>query len=440
MSALAGDWSHRRADLLGTRFVRGVLGDWKPKIAFTWKPAHGGRVDQVRTFGDTLVVVTMPPGPLGWTHAVVHLLDGRTGKEKATRRLPDPAPVGALAVGPRAIHVAVAGDSVAPHHYALERETLRPLRRTALPLVTAGLEDDVLDLWAPSDDRVAFEVELGAERARRFGWVDLASRRGSLRAHEAGLAVGDRGGPPRDGAISGEYLVVAMPSIDGPPVTPAALVRMGLRDVNESVEVARSSATPPEGAWIPSSLEQPCVASAVVGGESSVTGAFAAFAPDAEGDVDIEVQTIDRATSVVRQRHDVRLSGAPTRALSGFRAVRTPTGQLLLQPNVVGGASWGLALKLPSGAGAPDGLMLGARGSQLAFGADDAFVVVREKAAGVVTLTALEAGSGGGLQGRRARTQWAFDVPEMGDGVVVYAGVPGIVLRSTKGLAVVSAS
>lgn len=440
MTALAGDWTHRRADLLGTRFVRGALGDWKPKVAFHWKPAHGGRVDQVRLFGDTIVVVTMPPGPPGWTHALVHLLDGRSGKEKAVRRLPDPAPVGALAVGPRAIHVAVAGDSVAPHHYALDRETLRPLRRTALPLVTSGLEDDVLDLWAPSDDRVAFEVELGAERARRFGWVDLASRRGSLRPHEAGLAAGDRGGPPRDGAISGEYLVVAMPSIEGPPVTPAALVRMGLGEVNEGNEHGRTSALPPEGAWVPSSLEEPCVASAVVGGESSVTGAFASFAPEGANELVVEVQTIDRATSVVRQRHEAPMGPAPARAFAGLRAVRTPAGQLLLQPVVAGGAAWGLALKLPSGAGAADGVLLGARGTQLAFATEDAIVAFREKAAGVVTLTALDAGASGGLQGRRAKAQWAFDVPEMGDGVVAYAGVPGIVLRSTRGLTVVTAS
>jgi hypothetical protein len=85
-------------------------------------------------------------------------------------------------------------------------------------------------------------------------------------------------------------------------------------------------------------------------------------------------------------------------------------------------------------------VLLGARGTQLAFATEDALVAVREKAAGVVTLTALDLGASGGLQGRRARTQWAFDVPEMGEGVVVYAGVPGIVLRSSKGLTVVSAS
>jgi hypothetical protein len=437
MSALVGDWTHRRGDLRGTRFVRGAVGDWKPKVAFTWRPAHGGRVDQVRLVGDAILVVSMPPGPPGWTHALVHVLDGKTGKERAVRRLPDPAPVGAIAIGPRAVHVAVAGDAVAPYHYALDRETLRPIRRSALPLTTSGLEDDVLDLWAPSDDRVAFEVELGAERARRFGWVDLPTRRGALRPHAAGLAAGDRGGPPRDGALSGEYLVVAVPAIAGPPVTPAGLARMGLAEVSDALEGARASSLPPESVWVHSTLERPTVACAVVGGESSVTGVFAAVAADGDSDLDVEVQTIDRATSVVRHQLVARMAGAPGKTFGGFRAVRTPDGSLFLQPVLVGGPAWGLALKVGSGAASPDGVLLGARGSQLAFGTDDALVVVREKAAGLVTLTALDANAGGGLQGRRAKALWALDVPEVGDGVAVYAGPAGVVLRSSKGLTVV---
>jgi hypothetical protein len=438
MSTLVGDWTHRRADLSGSRFVRGAVGEWKPKVAFTWKPAHGGRVDQVRLAGELLIVVTMPPGPPGWTHALVHVLDAKTGKERAVRRLPDPAPVGAIAVGPRALHVAVAGDAVAPYHYALERESLRPLRRTALPLTTSGLEDDVLDLWAPSDDRVAFEVELGAERARRFGWVDLATRRSSLRTHEAGVASGDRGGPPRDGAVCGEHLVVPVPSLEGPPVTPAGIARMGLAEVNDAPEGVRASALPPEGVWVRSSLERSVVASSVVGGESSVTAVFAALAGDGEGDLDVEVQTIDRATSVVRHQSVSRLNGAPARAFSGFRAVRVPSGALFLQPAVAGAPAWGLALKVVNGGAAADGVLLGARGSQLVFGTDDALVVVREKAAGIVTLTALDANAGGGLQGRRAKALWAFDVPEVGDGVAVYAGQAGVVIRSSRGLSVVA--
>lgn len=438
MSALSSDWTHRRVDLLGSRFLRGTVADWKPKVAWSWRPSHGGRVDQVRTVGDLIVVVTMPPGPPGWTHAMVHLVDGKTGKERVSRRLPDPAPVGALAVGPRSVHVAVAGDAVAPYHYALERDSLRPQRRTVLPLVTTGLEDDVLDMWAPSDERVAFEVELGAERSRRFGWVDLPSRRGSLRAHDAGLAAGDRGGPPRDCAISGEYLIIPVPGIDGPPATAPGAQRMSVAEVGEGSEGSRGSSAPAEGIWFRSSLDHTSAATTVVGGESSVTCAFAALASDTEGELLVEALTIDRATSVVRQRHVARMSGAPSRTFSGFRAVRMPSGQLFLQPNVVGGLAWGLALKLPNGAGAPDGVLLGARGTSLCFGTDDALVVLREKAAGIVTLTALDTQSVGGLQGRRAKSFWSFDVPDSGEGVAVFAGQPGIVLRSTKSLTLIT--
>ena len=96
---------------------------------------------------------------------------------------------------------------------------------------------------------------------------------------------------------------------------------------------------------------------------------------------------MDRSTSVVRQRHFARMSGAPARAFSGFRGVRTPAGNLYLQPVVLGGASWGLALRLSSGAGAQEGVLLGPRGVNLCFGTDDALVVLREKAAGMFAHT-----------------------------------------------------
>ena len=147
---------------------------------------------------------------------------------------------------------------------------------------------------------------------------------------------------------------------------------------------------------------------------------------------------MDRSTSVVRQRHFARMSGAPARAFSGFRGVRTPAGNLYLQPVVLGGASWGLALRLSSGAGAQEGVLLGPRGVNLCFGTDDALVVLREKAAGIVTLAALDAQSTGGLQGRRAKSLWALDVADAGEGVVAYAGPPGIVLRSTKAVSLVA--
>ena len=92
-SVILGDWTHRRGDAGGARAVPAEIDRPRPAVAWSWRPEHGGRVDQVRVAGTTVIVATMmprdPKAPR-WEHAVVYALDAHTGIEIARRVLPDP--------------------------------------------------------------------------------------------------------------------------------------------------------------------------------------------------------------------------------------------------------------------------------------------------------------------------------------------------------------
>src|SRR5580698_2344101 len=100
-SVILGDWTHRRGDAGGGRTVPAEIDKPRPTIAWSWTPEHGGRVDQVRVVGSTVVVATMMPrdsNAPGWEHAVIYVLDAVSGVEVARRVLPDAVPVAAMAV------------------------------------------------------------------------------------------------------------------------------------------------------------------------------------------------------------------------------------------------------------------------------------------------------------------------------------------------------
>src|SRR5947209_4076338 len=96
---ILGDWTHRRGDAGGTRAVSSDVGRAKPEVAWTWRPDHGGRVDQVRIAGTCVYVATMAPvddAAPGWEHATIYAIDVETGRVLASRALPDPMPVAAM--------------------------------------------------------------------------------------------------------------------------------------------------------------------------------------------------------------------------------------------------------------------------------------------------------------------------------------------------------
>src|SRR5271165_6910476 len=95
-SAILGDWTHRRGDPGGGRTISAEIDRPRPSVAWVWTPEHGGRVDQVRVVGSTIVVATMmprDPNAPAWEHAEIYLLDASSGVEIARRSLPDPVPV-----------------------------------------------------------------------------------------------------------------------------------------------------------------------------------------------------------------------------------------------------------------------------------------------------------------------------------------------------------
>jgi hypothetical protein len=100
-SVILGDWTHRRGDAGGARAVPAEIDRPRPSVGWSWRPEHGGRVDQVRVTGSTIIVATMMPRDTKaprWEHAVVYVLDAHTGIEMARRVLPDPVPVAAMVV------------------------------------------------------------------------------------------------------------------------------------------------------------------------------------------------------------------------------------------------------------------------------------------------------------------------------------------------------
>src|SRR5579862_5594746 len=121
-SLIRGDWTHRRGDPGGTRAIAAEIDRPRPAIAWSWRPDHGGRVDQVRVAGSRVLVATMVPGDPsapGWEHAVAYALDARTGAQTARRQLPDPVPVAAMVVQDETLHVVATRRSEPIHWYAL---------------------------------------------------------------------------------------------------------------------------------------------------------------------------------------------------------------------------------------------------------------------------------------------------------------------------------
>ncbi|MBV9949294.1 MAG: hypothetical protein JOZ69_20765, partial [Myxococcales bacterium] len=136
-SVILGDWTHRRGDPGGARAVPAEFDKPRPSIAWTWRPEHGGRVDQVRVVGQSVVVATMmprDPNAPGWEHAVIYALDIRTGAELARRPLADPVPVAAMVVEGGLVHVVATRRGEPIFWYALSPADLVPQHRRIVNL------------------------------------------------------------------------------------------------------------------------------------------------------------------------------------------------------------------------------------------------------------------------------------------------------------------
>ena len=160
-SVILGEWTHRRGDRGGLRAVAAEIERPRPSVAWSWRPEHGGHVDQVRIVGQNVLVATMMPRDAsapGWEHAVVYAIDARTGVEVARRVL---AGSGARRRDGRR------GGRPARRRHAPGRADLlvRPLAgrpRAPAPSHRSPLaagHDDVLEAWAAPDGGLWLELE-----------------------------------------------------------------------------------------------------------------------------------------------------------------------------------------------------------------------------------------------------------------------------------------
>src|SRR4051812_15670832 len=163
---ILGAWTHRRGDVGGARSVSADVTRGRPRIAWSFRPAHRGRVDQVRIAGDLVYVATIGPSDpvaVGWEHATIYALEASTGRVVAERSLPDPVPVAAMIADGDVLHVLPTRQGEPVFWYALDAFDLRPKHRRPLLLDVASIDQgarwDVLDAWASADGGVWLELD-----------------------------------------------------------------------------------------------------------------------------------------------------------------------------------------------------------------------------------------------------------------------------------------
>ena len=173
----------------GARAIPAEIDKPRPVVAWTWRPEHGGRVDQVRIAGQNVVVATMmprDPSAPGWEHAVLYAIDTRTGGEVARRVLPDPVPVAAMVVESGVLHVVATRRGEPVFWYALAPADLVPAHRRIVGL--ASSPDDVLEAWASPDGGLWLELETAtasdSSHGLAYAFADAAGEGPATCRHE----------------------------------------------------------------------------------------------------------------------------------------------------------------------------------------------------------------------------------------------------------------
>src|SRR5215472_2311742 len=204
---ILGDWTHRRGDGGGARSVSADVKRAKPRVAWTWAPPRGSRIDQVRIAGGRVFVATAEPSDPdapGWEHAVIFALDAGRGRPTAVRALPDPVPVAAMVLESDSVHVVATRPGEPIFWYALRTGDLLPQHRRTISLVEERA--DVLDAWASSDGGLWLEVEGGAQQSTSFVYVPIAEPGARLRDVDG--ATRNAGSGPCDAACMDRTLYV----------------------------------------------------------------------------------------------------------------------------------------------------------------------------------------------------------------------------------------
>ena len=433
---LLGDWTHRRGDPGGSRYVAADVAHAKPEVAWAWKPPHGGRVDQVRIAGRTVFVAAMA-APLadapGWEHATIYALDADTGRVVASRALPDPAPVAAMLVEAGLVHVVATRRGEPILRYALDVSDLAPKLRRTIDLDRDGRREDVLDAWSSPDGGLWLELEgaQGATGGRAYAFVGAQDGAAVTQTHLEDVAAADWGAPARDACCAGQVLFV-----------PVASTRPILWRVEQKAAAPLAMAglaplvAPSSEAWARTDVDGPRARLHALVSEGLVHAV--AIAVDAERDdrAVMELLAVDSTSGTMRWRSP--LHRTPLRATlgDGARLARRGNGEVLVQALDAEGAPATDLVCMREG----DDLGSVALGNGKRFVLDAALgelaLAHHEAKSGKVTVGAFEIDREGRLLGgRRSVMRWSFDVDDLGGATTVYAGAGHIVVRGARGIA-----
>jgi hypothetical protein len=402
----------------------------RPAVVWSWRPEHGGRVDQVRVAGTTVIVATMmprdPKAPR-WEHAVVYVLDAHTGIEIARRVLPDPVPVAAMVVEDGVVHVISTRKGEPIFWYALTPAELVPVHRRIVAVADGLQHDDVLDAWATPDGGLWLELDAAIEaesmRVRGFAFADPNGAPVAPRVNEGRLI---STGPPvaHDACAGGHELFVPLDGHWGGEAdsTPPGISRLDRGQGNGGSEAA----------WVWATVIGPRSRIHALGGDGVVCAVAIAEDQSKPDHARIEVFAVDRTSGVVRWRaQDDRLQ-IKSQLGSAARVARRPNGEVLFQSLGPDGAPCTpLICARPDGR--LDSIVLGARGRYVLDAAlGDLVLAHRENKDGRVELGGFAIDLEGRLLGRRAVPRWTIDLADLGGAATVYAGAGAVVVRGAR--------
>jgi len=427
-SVILGEWTHRRGDAGGARAVAAEIDKPRPAVAWTWRPEHGGHVDQFRVVGQNVVVATMMPrdaGAPGWEHAVVYAIDAHTGVVIARRELPDPAPVAAMVLESGNLHVVATRRGEPIFWYALSPVDLVPKHRRIVALATHY--DDVLEAWASPDGGLWLELEAAPEAESRhalaYAFADGAGATPATYRHEdhgtEGTAVA------RDACAGGAELFAPVDgrwTADAP--VPPALSRL-------------SPGTDMEAPWVSATVVGPRSQIHALAADGSVYAVAAAQDPERPERARVEAFVVDRATGVVQWRAlGDRVEVKPQLGDSA-RVARRPNGELLFQSLGADGTPCS-ALLCARPDGRLDAIALGPRSRYVLDAAlGDLVLAHRENKDGRVEVGGFDIDGEGRLLGRRGALRWIIDVGDLGAATTVYAGAGAVFVRGTRAVCAV---
>jgi hypothetical protein len=399
----------------------------RPSLAWTWRPEHGGQVDQVRVAGKSVLVATLAPGDPrapGWEHAVVYALDARTGTEVARRTLPDPVPVAAMVVEAGVLHVVATRRGEPIFWYALSPADLVPRHRRIVAL--SARHDDVLEAWAAADGGLWLELEAAvgddARSALAYAFAGDDAAQGTV--WPQATAADDDPPVSRDACAGGRDLFAPIDGLWSHDPVPPSLARLGHGEREE--------------AWARATVVGPRAQIHAMGSDRVVCGVVLAEDPERADRARVEAFSADRASGAVAWRaHSDRVDVKPRLGV-GARAACRPNGEIVFQSVAADGTPC-----TPLLCARPDGKVdvigLGTGGRYVLDAAlGDLVLAHRTGKKGRVEVGGFAIDHEGRLLGRRAVLRWTIDAGDLGGGTTVYAGAGAVVVRGTRGVSAVT--